>query len=129
MPHPNETRIRETFAAFMRGDVKPAQSLFDRNVVTHVLRHGPLPGDLRGLDAFLAWGGQLFELSGGTFSEELLGVVADDRTGFQRGVFRATRKGRTLEDHSVNVYRFDQGRVVETWVFFGNPSGFDDFWS
>jgi ketosteroid isomerase-like protein len=129
MPHPNETRIRDTFAAFMRGDVKPAQSLFDSNVVTHVMRHGPSAGDLKGLDAFLTWGAKLSELSGGTFSEELLEVVADDNAGFQRGVFRATRKGRSIEDQSVNVYRFHRGRIVETWIFFGNPRGFDDFWS
>lgn len=129
MPHPNETRIRDTFAAFMRGDVGPAQSLFDPNVVTHVFRHGPTPGDLKGLDAFLEWGAELAELSGGTFREELLEVVADETTGFQRGLFTATRNGSIIEDQSVNVYRFRGGRIVETWIFFGNPKGFDDFWS
>ena len=87
----------------MRGDVKPAQNLVDPNVVTHGMRHGPAPGDAKGLDTFLARGAKLSELSGGSFTEELLEVVADDQTAFQLGVFRATRKGRSIEDHRVNV--------------------------
>jgi uncharacterized protein len=129
MPHPNETRIRDAFAAFMRGDVRPAQTLFDPEVVTHVFRHGPSPGVLKGLEGFLSWGAQLSEKSGGTFKEELLEVLADDTTAFQRVIYRATRGGRSIEDQSVNVYRFRRGRIVECWVFFGNPNGFDDFWS
>lgn len=129
MPHPNETRIRNAFEAFMLGDVQPAQVLFDPEVVTHVFRHGPSPGDLKGLDAFLSWATQLSEKSGGTFREELLEVVADDNTAFQRARYRATRGGRSIEDQSLNVYRFRRGRIVECWVFFGNPNGFDNFWS
>jgi ketosteroid isomerase-like protein len=128
MAHRNETRIRETFTAFMRGDLEPARSLFDPQVSTHVYRHGPAPGDLVGLDGFLAWGAKLSDLTGGTFREDLRKGVADDTTAFQGAVFRATRRGRSIEDQSVNVYRFHRGRIVETWVFFGNPSGFDDFW-
>ncbi len=129
MSHPNETRIRTAFSAFIRGDAQPAQALFDPDVVTHVLRHGPSPGDLKGIGAFLSWGAQLFEKSGGTFKEELLEVLADENTAFQRVIYRATRGGRSIEDQSVNVYRFRGGRIVECWVFFGNPNGFDDFWS
>jgi len=129
MSHPNEARIRNALEAALRGDMDPLRSLSDPKMVWHVSGRGPLSGELSGLDAVMAWGGQLFERSGGTWKEDLLEVVASDDAAFMRTTYRANRGGRSIEDHSVNVFRFHGGRIVECWVFFGKQYEFDDFWS
>jgi uncharacterized protein len=129
MTHPNETLIRNAFKASLQGNLVPLRSMIDPKIAWHVSGRGPLSGDFNGLDAVLAWGAQLFERSGGTWKEEILEVVANDDTAFMRTSYRAERRGRSIEDQSVNVFRVHQGRILESWVFFGNPYGFDEFWS
>ncbi|MGD0588669.1 MAG: nuclear transport factor 2 family protein [Thermoplasmata archaeon] len=127
--HPNETLIRNAFAAFMRGEAGAARPAFAPEVVWHVPGRGPLSGDFHGFDEIARWGGQLYERSGGTFREELHEVLANDSTVFQWVTYKATREGRTIEDQSVNVFRILNGKVVECWVFFGRVYDFDAFWS
>jgi uncharacterized protein len=129
MPHPNEARLRDAMEAGLRGDMEPMRAISDSKMVWHVSGRGPLSGDLNGLDAVMAWGGQLFERSGGTWKEELLEVMANDDSAFMRTTYRATRGGRSIEDYSVNVFRIQNGKVVECWVYFGKPYDFDNFWS
>jgi len=128
-PHPNETLIRNAFAAFMRGDAEAARPAFADGVVWHVSGRGPLSGDFHGFDEIARWGGHLYEKSGGTIQEDLHEVMANDSTAFQWVTYKATREGRTIEDESVNVFRIRNGKVVECWVFFGKLYDFDAFWS
>jgi uncharacterized protein len=129
MPHPNEVLIRNAFDASLRGDLVPLRSMVDPKMVWHVSGRGPLSGDLNGFDAVRAWGAQLFERSGGTWTEEILELVANDDIAFMRTEYRAKRAGRSIEDQSVNVFRIRRGQIVECWVFFGKQHEFDDFWS
>jgi uncharacterized protein len=129
MVHPNETLIRNAFEAFMRGDVESALAAFDSNVVWHVSGRGALSGDFHGFEGVARWGAQLVEKSGGTLREELHQVVANDTTAFQWVTYRATRDEKSIEDESVNVFRIQNGKVVECWVYFAKPYEFDSFWS
>lgn len=124
--HANERLIREAFGAFMRGDMAAARTYFDPSVTWHVTGRGPLSGDFHGFDEIAGWGGRLVERFGGTFREELLEVVAGDAVAYQRVVYRGSRGGRSIEDLSVNVYRLNRGKIVECWVLFGDPYGFDE---
>jgi uncharacterized protein len=129
MQHPNEKRLREATEAIIRGEPPPDPSLFDSNMVFHVFRHGLLPGELHGLEEIQAWGAELYKRSNGTFKEKLLDVAANDETAYVRTKYSAERNGRSIEEQSVNVYRFQGNQVVECWVFWQNPEGLDDFWS
>jgi uncharacterized protein len=129
MTHPNEVLVRNAFDASLHGDLVLLRSMVDPKMVWHVSGSGPLSGDLNGLDAVLAWGAQLVERSEGTWSEEILDVAANDDTAFMRTAYRATRRGRSIEDQSVNVFRVHGGQIIECWVFFGKQYEFDDFWS
>jgi len=128
-PHPNAEAIRRGFTAFMKGDLDSARRLFTPDVVWHVAGRGVLSGEFRGFDAIAGWGAKLAELSGGTFREQLVDLVADDDWAFQLVTFQAERWGRKIEDRSVNVYRMMGGRIAECWVLFGSERGFDEFWS
>jgi transcriptional antiterminator Rof (Rho-off) len=129
VPHPNEVRIRNAIEAMLRREPSPDPTLWDPKMVWHVFRHGLLPGELNGGAEVQAWASELDKRSGGTIKEELLDVAANDQTGYMRTKYRAERGGRSIEEQSVNVFRFHSGRVVECWVFWQNPEGFDDFWS
>jgi uncharacterized protein len=129
MSHPNEALIRNAFNASLGGNLVPLRSMIDPQISWHVSGHGPLSGNLNGLDAVLAWGAQLSQRCGGTWHEEILEIVANDDTAFMRSIYRARRGVRSIEDQSVNVFRIREGRIVECWVFFGDQYGFDEFWS
>ena len=129
MTHPNAQTIRKGFDAFLRGDSETARSIFAPDVIWHVSGRCPLSGDFRGFAAIAAWGAQLYVRSGGTFAEELVDIVADDAWAVQLAVYRAERNGRKIQDRSVNVFRMVNGLVAECWVYFGDPNGFDEFWS
>lgn len=129
MTQHNADVIRKGFDAFMRGDMETARSIFHPDVTWHVAGRGPLSGDYRGFDAIAGWGSQLFERSGGTFSEELVDVLANDSWATQISRYRAERQGRRIEDQSVNVYHMVGGRVKECWVYFSDVKRFDEFWA
>lgn len=129
MAHSNAEVIRKGFEAFLRGDLETARSIFHSNVVWHVAGTGPLSGQYRGFDAIARWGGQLFERSGGTFREVLVEIVANENWAFQIADYEAARGGRRIQDRSVNVYRMEDGRVAECWVYFSDAKGFDEFWA
>lgn len=129
MEHPNEKRIRNAMESAGRGDMEPMRAICDPKMVWHIAGRGPFSGDLNGYDAVMAWAGQLFERSGGTWKEDVLEVAATDDAAFMRTTYRATRAGRSIEDYSVNVFRLRGGRIVECWVYFGKQYEFDDFWS
>lgn len=122
----NVTQVRSAFNAFMEGDLTAARTFFDPGVTWHVSGRGPLSGDFHGFDEIARWGGKLVEYFGGTFREDLLEVVANDDVAFQRVVYRGARGARTIEDLSVNVYRMRGGKILECWVLFGDPYGFDE---
>jgi ketosteroid isomerase-like protein len=129
MAHPNVEVIRKGYDAFMRGDMETARSIFQPTVVWHVPGRGPLSGNFRGFDEIARWGGQLFERSKGTFREDLVDIVADDKWAMQVTTYQAERNSRHIHDQSVNVYRMVDGLVAECWVYFGDPKGFEEFWA
>lgn len=76
--HPNAARIREGFAAFSRGDLDHVRrELADDCVWTNPGTSG-IAGTYRGWDEISGMFGKLFEITGGTFSMNVLSCLADD---------------------------------------------------
>lgn len=129
MSHPNEVAIRKAFGAFMRGDIESGRPMFSPDVVWHISGRGALSGDFRGFDEVVLRSAPLIDRRAGAFQEDLVDVFADDKMAVQSVTYRAERDGRTIEDRSVNIYRMQDGVVVECWVVFSDSQGFDKFFS
>jgi ketosteroid isomerase-like protein len=75
--HPNETRFREGYAAFQRGDIEALRNdYFTEDVVWHSSGKNRLSGDYRGIDEVMRAFGKLLEATGGDFSLEIHDCIA-----------------------------------------------------
>lgn len=124
--HPMAKALRESYAAAFRGDLEPYRVLCWPDFVTHIPGRTPISGDVHGWDESVRWIQRFFGRGGKTFSEEVISVAATDDWAFMLTNYHAERKGRKVEDKSVNVYRLKDGRVAEVWVLLGDQRVFDE---
>src|SRR3989304_193111 len=75
--HPNAALIRAGYQAFAAGDMGKVGELFSPDIVWHAPGSNPLSGDQVGAEAVFANFGKLFELTAGTFGQEIHDVVAN----------------------------------------------------
>jgi ketosteroid isomerase-like protein len=130
MAHPNEELVREGFAAFGRGDVDALQhKFFAEGVRYHVPGRSALGGDYEGVAQVLEWLGRQFELSAGTIRAEVHDVVANDEHAVALFTVRGERAGKQVEDNSVQVFHFRDGKVSEVWSHPADLYAMDEFWS
>jgi ketosteroid isomerase-like protein len=127
--HPNEDLLRKGYEAFQKADLDTLRQLFDANIVFHTPGRSPISGDQKGVDEVLGFFGRLVQETGGTFKIEVHDILANDEHGV--ALFRATgkRKGKTLDQNTVNVFHVRNGKVTEAW---GHPEDLyaaDEFWS
>jgi ketosteroid isomerase-like protein len=127
--HPNETLVREGYAAFGRADMDTLRGLFTEDVVWHYPGTSQFAGDTSGIDALLAWFGRSYQESGGTLQIELHDVLANGERAISLTTVRAEREGRRIEDTSTQVFRIVDGRVAEVWTQPGDLYATDAFWS
>jgi uncharacterized protein len=124
--HPFAVAIREAYEAAFHGDLEPTRRLFWPDCVIHVPGSTPVSGDIRGWDEAVKWSAQMFERGGKSYFEDVVSTVASDHWAFMFTIYHAERKGRRLEDRSVNVYRLRDGRVAEMWVLLGDCEVFNE---
>jgi uncharacterized protein len=131
MAHPNEQRLRDGFEAFSKGDLDTLRNEFlAPNVVWHSAGRNPLAGDYAGIDQVMGLFGRLFELTGGTFRQELHDVLANDEHGISLATATAEREGKTFRDNTVLVFNVDKdGKVTEAWLHPYDLYAADEFFS
>ena len=127
--HPNARRMREVFVAFAAGDMETVQQSFMDDATWTTPGNGPLAGTFRGWPEIGGMFGKLMELTGGTFSTQVLSILADDShavaiydaTSTVAGVTETTRcvlvdemaaDGRTTASH---VLSYDQDAQDRHW--------------
>jgi ketosteroid isomerase-like protein len=128
--HASVQRIRDLFAAFRAGDVAAIERAIAPDAVWHFPgRRGRLAGSHRGRDAIFAFLVDVQAATGGTFTLELIDVLANERHAavFFRG--HATRNGKTLDNPTCLRVRLRDEQVCEVWEFVWDLEHVDDFWS
>ena len=130
MPHPNEELVRESLAAFQRGDIDAMRNQYwASGIRLHYPGRSPLAGDYDGVDQVLGFFGRVRELSGGTLRLELHDVVANDEHAVVLFTARADRTNRRLEDRIVDVFHIRDGKLAEAWLHPADLYASDQFWS
>lgn len=130
MAHPNEELVRQGYKAFGEGDMDTLRSLFAADAVHSAAGNNPLAGDYKGVDDIIGYYGQLFELSGGTFSAELKStavegddtVVATHRNKGQRG-------DKTLDQDETLTFTISDGKFTRLAEKHSDAAAYDAFWA
>jgi ketosteroid isomerase-like protein len=112
--HPNATAYRKTADAFRARDFDALRSLVAEDVVWHVPGRHPMAGEIRGLDAIVAWLRRTTEL-GFTLREH--DVLGNDDHVCALSYIGARRPGVDIEIAVVSVFHFRDGRQVERWFY------------
>src|SRR4051795_9064175 len=114
MGHPNETVIRNLYAAFAARDMAVVQDLLADDVTWHAPGRAQHAGVRHGQPELFATMGRLGELTGGTLRSEVIDVLANDERAVVLQWTRAQRSARVpLEDREVIVFQLRDGRVIE----------------
>ena len=128
--HPNAKTIIDAYAAFGRGDFQYLRdAYFAPGVRWHFPGRNPLAGDYEGIDAVFAFFGRSAQLTHGTLRLSIDDVLADDRRVVAFVAVHAEREGRVLDDRSLQVFEFQDGKVSEVWTYPGDVYGQDAFYA
>ena len=112
--HSNATAYRRTVDAFRDRDFVALRSLVAEDVVWHVPGENAMAGEIRGLDALVAWLGRLGEF-GFTIREH--DVFGNDEHVCALSYIGARRPGVEVETRVTSVFHFRDGRQVERWFY------------
>ncbi len=127
--HPNATLLRNDLEAFARGDMDAVMAPYAEDVIWRVGGQNALSGVHRGRQALLEWFGKVFELGGEAFEIRADDVMAEDRYGMMFLSVKARRGDEVYEGTVPNAFRFEDGKIVESWFIPDDQTRWDAFWS
>jgi uncharacterized protein (TIGR02246 family) len=125
----NEEVVRRIFGAFAEKQGFGLRDLFAPDAVWVVPGDGAMAGTYRGREAIFRFLARLPKETGGTYSSQLVDVLAsDDRAA---ALYRASgeRHGRRLDLDQVLLFRIEGGLVLEVLALPSDPAAFEAFWA
>lgn len=127
--HPNAKLVRRGYEAFASGDFETLGDLMDSEVVWHEPGRSPLGGDYHGREGVLELLRKFGELSGGTFSFDLVDVLTTADRAVALHELTARRGDRVLDMASAVEFEIHRGKITEVTVYHDDTYHFDEFWS
>jgi uncharacterized protein len=127
--HPNVRVIRRAVDAFSSGDMVVLAEVLSPDLVVHVPGHSALAGDHQGLEDIFAYNERIFELSEGTYENEIHEIMATDEHGVVLQRNRAGRGDKSLDISEALVMHLKDGKIVEVWEMYVDQDAFDAFWT
>src|SRR4051794_8893044 len=128
MQHPNELALRESYALFARGDVPGFLNGCTDDVTftvpgpNRITRGEPQAVFTKG--TFVDLVTPVMQVSGGTFSEEIVDVCANDSHGTLLLTHRLQRDGKSIEYRTAHVVQMRDGKIAAWQEWPGDLSGF-----
>jgi ketosteroid isomerase-like protein len=127
--HPNARLIRRGFESFARGDLETLRDFMAADVVWHQPGRSPLAGDYKGPEGVLELLRKMQELSDGTFTVELVDLLANPERAVAIQEESAHRGDRDLDMASAVEFEIHRGKITEITVYHADTYHFDEFWS
>jgi ketosteroid isomerase-like protein len=127
--HPNLEKARAGYEAFATGDLAAVSDLFSDDIVWHSGGSNILTGDYEGKEAVLGYFGMLMQETGGSYSNDIHDMLANDDHGVALVTFSVARAGESLEGNVVHVFHMSDGKMTEFWAFPEDQSVYDEFWA
>ncbi len=125
----NEELARRIFDAFARKQGFALRDVFAEDAVWTVPGTGRMAGVHRGREAIFRFLGRLPKETGGTYTSQLIDVLASDERA--AALYRATgeRNGRTLDLDQVLLLTVAGGRITDVVALPSDPVAFEAFWA
>ncbi len=125
----NEELARRIFDAFARKQGFALRDVFAEDAVWTVPGTGRMAGVHRGREAIFRFLGRLPKETGGTYTSQLIDVLASDERA--AALYRATgeRNGRTLDLDQVLLLTVAGGRITDVVALPSDPVAFEEFWA
>ena len=125
----NEALVRQLFGSFVRGGAFALRGLFAEDAVWTVPGSGVMAGVHRGREAILHFLARLPKETGGTYSTQLVDVLASDERA--AALYRASgeRRGRRLDLDQVLLITIRDGVVTQVVALPSDPDAFEEFWA
>lgn len=127
--HPNVRLIRRGYDSFAAGDLEALREFMVDTVVWHEPGRSPLGGDYKGPEGVLTFLSKLQDLSDGTFTMEVVDVLATPERVVAIQEETARRAGRELDMSSAVEFEIHRGKITEVTVYHDDTYHFDEFWS
>ena len=128
--HPNATFIRRLYEAFEQGDLEFVTQAFADDCVWHFPGRSPLAGDYVGRQAIMRdFLMRLPALTGGTFRATTTDVLANDDYAVALQRATAERNGKRLDTTACQLFRIEDGRIVEVRGHYADQYALDEFFS
>jgi pSer/pThr/pTyr-binding forkhead associated (FHA) protein/ketosteroid isomerase-like protein len=128
--------VLEAYGALATGDINKIRQYWDQDMVWQVPGHNELSGWYYNLDEFLAFMGQVGELSGRSFNMEPIAgkvlVTGDYSVDLTRNRgHRAGQPDKTMDIEVAHVLRWRNGKVIagKGAIFGDGTAEYDQFWS
>lgn len=125
----NEAIVRRIFDAFARNEGFALRRLFAEDAVWNVPGSGVMAGVYSGRDEIFRFLARLPKETGGTYSSELVDVLASDGRAAALYRARGSRHGRSLELDQVLLFEIEDGLVREVLALPSDPEAFEAFWA
>jgi ketosteroid isomerase-like protein len=125
----NAALVRRIFEAFATKNGFALREAFAPDAVWRVPGTGTMAGTFAGRDQIFSFLGRLPKETDGTYSSELLDVLASDERAAALYRARGQRHGRSLELDQVLLFRIADGLVQEVLALPTDATVFDAFWS
>jgi ketosteroid isomerase-like protein len=117
--HPNVETVNRMTEAIFSQDHDTLAKLFTDDLVFHLRGPDPMAGDHAGLGGFLEVVGSWFEATDGQITLDQQFCVGTDRWAAEWEHATLGRNNKTLESRNAFVYRFEDDRIAEMWMFLG----------
>jgi ketosteroid isomerase-like protein len=128
MADSKEDTIRRGYKAFGEGDMETFRAIYTPDVVQSQPGNNQTSGEYNGVDKVLGFYGQLFELSGGTFSVELKSVKPQGDKVVSVHHAKAERGGKTLDADETIEFTFAGDKISRLDVRYADQAAEDAFW-
>lgn len=129
MPHPNETLIRDGYAAFATQDIPKMLSTWDPNITWTEGEHNTLSGTRKGTDEVLTLLGHVGTMSGGTFALDIERVIADDTSAVVICNTTGTRDGTSYAFRSAHLWSIESGKLTSFEEFNNDGQAVDQLFA
>ena len=126
--HPGVHKLREGFKAFATANMQAINALFADDIVWEVAGANPLSGTYTGKVEMFGFFGNLIRETKGTWRNEVLDVLANDRHVVALLRVTATRDAATLDEEGVAIFYMKPDAKIGRAVFlFRNQKAVDAF--
>jgi len=123
-----EKAIRDAYAAFLRGDVDGYIAACADDFTFNVPGSGGISGVWVGRQGIYDLAGKAMSLTGGTFQEEVIDVLANDQHAVVLARHRFTRDGVSKDYSTAHVYEVRGGKLAICFEHPRDSAIFHDAW-